>query len=433
VGDLIGSLTALRHDVRTCRQDARALRGELQVARRRVDELLRAHARETDDRAGLAAFSGAKLLADAFTLEGSPSRRLRARRLVVGEPFVRPFATFLGVTECVSEAADVRELWDRLMTSERADDALRGRVSTVIEVERATVSLPGHRALRVSVDDEPSGTEAAGIVAVPRFTYAFLPRKLNNFGHWLLDCLPHVVALRMVAPDATILLPPSSKPFVAATLDWIGLPERQRRPWSGAPLRCERLLVLENDGRTGGGRPLSPLMELRRVLQAGQGPPAAPARLIYVTRRDARKKRRWVVNEVEVEAVFRSRGFEIVNMGECPLDEQARIFRDAHIVAGVSGAGLTDIIFSAAGTQVIVLVPDSLIRWYADQRGAKSVWARGHRAGPGRLAALGDSPRFHAHVAVSFGQTCHTFVGPDQMPIDRLGAFLDDVLRRVNR
>ena len=50
----------------------------------------------------------------------------------------------------------------------------------------------------------------------------------------------------------------------------------------------------------------------------------------------------------------------------------------------------------------------------------------------GELAQLGDSPRFYGHVAAAFGQTSHYFVGPDQVPLEQLAAFLDDVLARVD-
>jgi len=107
------------------------------------------------------------------------------------------------------------------------------------------------------------------------------------------------------------------------------------------------------------------------------------------------------------------------------------IFRDAAVVAGVSGAGLSDIVFSAPDTHVIVLLTDSLMSWYADQRGSRSSWIRIGGGTARRLSTLGDSPHFYVHLAAVFQQYCHCFVGADQLPIAALSGFLDRVLERV--
>ena len=88
----------------------------------------------------------------------------------------------MGINRCATEAADVRELWTRLLILEsECEDVLRGAPSTVLEVPDVSVSLDG-ATLRISVGS-PAG-EGAKVVAVPRFTFDCTPRKLNNFGHW---------------------------------------------------------------------------------------------------------------------------------------------------------------------------------------------------------------------------------------------------------
>jgi hypothetical protein len=181
----------------------------------------------------------------------------------------------------------------------------------------------------------------------------------------------------------------------------------------------------------GGGRPLSALLQTRRRLRERAGIAGGPAtRRIYVSRRDAKKHRRWVDNGPEVEALFASRGFEIVAMNECTLPEQVRLFSSAHVVAGVSGAGLADIVFTPPGAHVITLVSDELMRWYAAEGQSRALWM-GAATDGGELAQLGDSPRFYGHVAAAFGQISHYFVGPDQVPLEPLSTFLDGVLAQV--
>jgi hypothetical protein len=420
--------TALPQDLGRLRDTVAALSRRLDAALQGTDRLLQAERTRVHDRASLAGIPRARLLADSIALDGTPSERLRVARVRVGDPIERPFTRWAGLTRCVTASPDVRELWERLLRfeAECGDDVLRGWPCTILDVPGATVAA-ADGALRITPRLSPRS--GADVVAIPRCTYDVATRKIDNFGHWMLDWAPQVVALSKIAPDAMVLMPSPARGFQTATLALMGLDTRRMVPWDGAPVDCRRLLAFESDGRTGGGRPLSPLAEVRRLL----APPPAQQRKrrIYVSRRDAPKKRRWIVNERDVEEVFRSRGFEVVVMRDCPLEEQVRLFRDAEVVAGLNGGGLTDIMFAASGIHVLVLLSDTLMRWYAG--GGRAAWATGERGGPGQLAALGDSPRFWTHVAAAFEQRCHSFVGGDVMPLDEVAGFLDDVLAEVAR
>lgn len=415
LGDLAARLTSLQ-------ADAQAL---LEACR---DEAL--------DQARLGALAGARLGAEGIRLIGPPSARLRTRRLQSGDAVALPFRSQMGQTVVASTAPDVRDLWERVLTREGqcVDDRLRGAPSTALEIRHATVALGADHTIDVTLDaaDGPDRAADAATIAAPKLTYHFSARKLRNFGHWLLDGVPQIVALDALAPDAVFLLPDPLKGVYRATLGLLGIGADRIRPWDGRPLSCSRLLLLEDDGRGGGGRPLSALLQTRRRLLAGAAaPPGAPSRRLYVSRRDAKPHRRWADNEPEVEALFASRGFEIVSMGECPLHEQVRLFSSARVVAGVSGAGLADILFAPPGAHVITLISDELMRWYAAEGQSRALWMSPSLTDAGELAQLGDSPRFYGHVAAALGQISHSFVGPDQVPIDRLTTFLDSVLARV--
>jgi hypothetical protein len=403
------------------------LSARVEDAQRRAERLLQRERERVQERAAFAGIPRARLLVESIALEGTPSERLHVRRIRVGDPVERPFSRFVGITRCATASPDVRELWERLLTfeSECGDDVLRASPCTILDVPGAVASL-ADGSLRITPRLPPPH---AGVIAIPRCTYDAAARKVGNFGHWMLDWAPQIVALWTLAPDATFLMPQASAWFHTATLAQMGLDARRLVPWDGSPVECGRLLAFESDGRMGGGRPLSPLMEVRRRLAPVS--PAGGHRRIYVSRRDAPKKRRWIANESDVEALFRSRGFEILVMRDCPFDEQVRLFSEARVVAGVNGGGLTDIVFSPGGIDVIVLLSDTLIRWYAG--GGRSVWSAGARGGSGRLAALGDSPRFWTHVAAAFEQRCHSFVGGDQMPLGELARFLDEVLAGIDR
>jgi hypothetical protein len=406
-----------------------------------LDDLLSSERAAVREQAALAAVGGARLLVDLIDIDGHPAQRLGIRRRRVGAPVERRLGHWIGVTRCATPAVDVREMWARLIETERnrPDDSLRGRPSTVLEIPDAVVALDHGGTLRVTMEEEPRA-DAADAIAIPRCTYGLPSRKLRNFGHWLVDCVPQIDVLTAVDPSATILVAPFQKPFQPWGLTLARAAGRSIE-WDGRPIAARRVVLFESDGRTGGGRPLSALTGLRERLlrdddawrtRAGRSPQAAARgdRRLYVTRRDARNRRKWVSNEEAIEAVFARRGFEIVSMADVPFDDQARLFREAKVVAGISGAGLADLLFSPPGTHAIVLISDSLMRWYADDRGARSFWVDGRRGGD--LAELGDSPRFYTHLAAAFEQYCHTFVGADAMPLEPLAAFLDEALARVD-
>jgi hypothetical protein len=437
LASLEASSAALQQDVSALR----ALLGDLSVRLTAlgtdIEALLAACRDEAQEQARLGALSGARLAADGIRLIGPPSARLRARRLRSGEAVDLPFGRQMGRTFVASTAPDVRDLWERVLAREAecVDNRLRGAPSTALDIHHATVALAGEHTIDVTLDatGAPDRVTDAVTIAVPKLTYHFSARKLRNFGHWLLDGLPQIVALDALAPDAIFLLPDPLKGIYTSTLGLLGIAAERLRPWTGNPVSCSRLLLLEDDARGGGGRPLSALLQTRRrLLERADAPAARPSRRIYVSRRDAKPHRRWVDNEPDVEALFASRGFEILSMRECPLQEQVRLFASARVVAGASGAGLADIVFAPPGAHVITLVSDELLRWYAAEGQSRALWVSPSATAGGELAQLGDSPRFYAHVAAAFGQISHSFVGPDHVPIEALSAFLDDVLARVD-
>jgi hypothetical protein len=431
---LTAALEAARDDLAWMERELQALTDAAARQRAALEGLSAGHQARIEEIAGLAALPAARLRTTAVRLEGSAGQRSAVRRHQIGAPVSLPLRPWLGVTVVATGTEEVRRLWDRLMAAEAkvTPCELHGVPSTALECRDAVVATRGALEVRLGGGSDGDAAPAQRLpdVIVPRFTHAFLKRKLRNVGHWLLDCLPHMLALDPLAPHATFLLPPLPSPVHWASLALDGIPRERAMVWDGAPIRCDRVIVQETEGRIIRGRPLPAMLDLRRRVMADYPGPARGRRRIYVSRRDATSSRQWVANEADVEALFERRGFERLVMANYTLDEQVRIFRDAKVVAGVSGAGLADIVFANPGTHVITLLSDSLIRWYADQAGTRSRWVVARNP---PLSALSDSPRFYAHLAAACEQPIHTFVGEDQMSLDALERFVDGVLERVDR
>ena len=83
-----------------------------------------------------------------------------------------------------------------------------------------------------------------------------------------------------------------------------------------------------------------------------------PKRLIYIERSHSRRP----VNTDEFSAWRRQHGFDDVWLEGMSLAEQITLFREAKIVLGVHGAGLTNIIHCRPGTLVVEFMPAGLDR-----------------------------------------------------------------------
>jgi capsular polysaccharide biosynthesis protein len=75
---------------------------------------------------------------------------------------------------------------------------------------------------------------------------------------------------------------------------------------------------------------------------------------IYVSRRNASRA---PSNEKEIEETLELIGFQIIDCNEMTLFEQFKAFREAEIVVGPHGAGLSNVIFCEPGVKIIELIP----------------------------------------------------------------------------
>ena len=131
---------------------------------------------------------------------------------------------------------------------------------------------------------------------------------------------------------------------------------------SATHLRAERLVVTSPVRGTGRHAPRWAGTFLKDAFRPLANEAARSARfspLVYVSRRDAAFRR--VRNEAEVEALLAGFGFESYALTELSFREKAALFSGARAVVGPVGAGLANIMFCAAGTPLIELLPHNLV------------------------------------------------------------------------
>ena len=82
---------------------------------------------------------------------------------------------------------------------------------------------------------------------------------------------------------------------------------------------------------------------------------AKPEKRLYISR-SLSPNGRQILNEQElVEQVLLPRGFEVVHLEKLPLRQQAETLAASRVIVAAHGAGLTNLIFCAAGTSVLEL------------------------------------------------------------------------------
>ncbi|MFK7849069.1 MAG: DUF563 domain-containing protein [Rhodothermales bacterium] len=190
--------------------------------------------------------------------------------------------------------------------------------------------------------------------------YLFGSIGWQNYYHTLVD---HAVryaefkAAGQIPKEAVIVLPQTPNRYQAAFLDLLAIPPEKRVVADKTCIKFSRL-VLPSMRRH--GRAVSRAgLEAFRVQALSQLPdqPNKRSRRIYLSRRNAQTRR--VLNELEVETVLHSHGFETAQTDQMNLIEQIALFSKAEIIVGPHGAGLANMVFAKA-PRVIEFLPSDL-------------------------------------------------------------------------
>ena len=206
--------------------------------------------------------------------------------------------------------------------------------------------------------------EAHPVLAAPGLPAAYtLPGcSLNlatlsaeGFYHFLIESLPRLwLARAQLSSVAHVLANGSPGSFQEQWLQRAGVPPEKITWMRGlSHFHCEQLLFTNYVMRD--YQPTPWIVQALRGLLDAQ-PPAAPGRRrLWISRRDAQSRQpAW-----ETALLAALPGFECVVLSQQSPAQQIALMREAAVVAGPHGAGLSNLIFCAPGTRVVEIFPDA--------------------------------------------------------------------------
>ncbi|MEX1114483.1 MAG: glycosyltransferase family 61 protein [Akkermansiaceae bacterium] len=171
----------------------------------------------------------------------------------------------------------------------------------------------------------------------------------GNYFHWITDCLTRLLVREYLPEPTRVLIPKSGAPFVRDSLDLLGL-SADCEIREESCLQPERFYFCSPTAMTGVWNPLG-FDWLRKRFQPHFRPPGS-GRPVFLTRRASTR-----VPEVlpEIERLFSSAGFDILDCGKLTMLEQIQAASGASAITGLHGAAMTNILWAAPRIPVLEL------------------------------------------------------------------------------
>ncbi|GLI21735.1 hypothetical protein GGQ86_000960 [Xanthobacter flavus] len=178
----------------------------------------------------------------------------------------------------------------------------------------------------------------------------------GNYGSFIFRQLPQILSVPDIDRFQAIIVPDRT-PWTSAALKMMGFentPVFSLREVSGDTFRS---ISLFSDFDAEGTLTPATMGRMRRLATPeGRACTEPSKRHIYVSRllsSLARPDYRPLKNEMDIEAFFSERGFEIVYPETLTFSEQIHLFHGASKIVGPSGSGMLNAVFSEPGTKIV--------------------------------------------------------------------------------
>ncbi|WP_158806332.1 DUF563 domain-containing protein [Acidisoma sp. L85] len=183
---------------------------------------------------------------------------------------------------------------------------------------------------------------------------------IGNYGHWLIEMLP-IAFLNLkhlcVPGGWRLRLPVAGSAMNAvmlASTELIGVPPSQIDIRDNGPQQYEQLVIMR--GLSHHGIHYSPRI-IDCMEQMAAAVPAQGVEKIWVSRVG---ERRSIADEAETCMKLAEQGWYIAEPGKMTLRDQISLFKGARRIAGVNGAGLTNLVFASSEAEITSFIPSPM-------------------------------------------------------------------------
>ncbi len=190
----------------------------------------------------------------------------------------------------------------------------------------------------------------------------------QGYFHWIMDCLLGLEGYEFYCKETGVkpllIVDKELTAFQRDSLKLLGYTESDYTHWNAKRAKVKKLIVASFRRRSErAGTPfdcVSPnaLRWLRKRIMAGLGDAGGDGfENIFISRRKASVRK--VINENELMDFLAPLGFKSYCLEDLSFNEQVKLFSKAKVVVGPHGSGLTNIMWSGAGTSVVELLPEN--------------------------------------------------------------------------
>jgi capsular polysaccharide biosynthesis protein len=176
----------------------------------------------------------------------------------------------------------------------------------------------------------------------------------SGYFHWFADALTRAELVKDYTDKYPLILPEEFKSieYISQSLEMLGIPciyiDKLKR------VKVQELLLTSYTAPTGNyNKTLLKNLSKRFREWVRENPVdfininKNTSKKIYVSR--ANTYRRRIINEVELLPIFKKYGFEVVHPENMSFKKQVRLFSSVSVLAGLHGAGLTNMMFMRTG------------------------------------------------------------------------------------
>lgn len=195
--------------------------------------------------------------------------------------------------------------------------------------------------------------------------YGNVENTAGNYGHWLIDGISRLFLILRNYPIDSIdwfLVPKLKYDFQLESLVACGVPPEKIIQID--TLECisldSLLCATPPRDKSSGVCPAWVIDNFRDQTQLAVTNNLKPKRL-YISRRDANSRN--FTNENDLIELLERYGFEAVELSKYNYAGKIELFSNAECVIGLTGAGLTNLIFSPVGASVLELMPHSNVNY----------------------------------------------------------------------